>query len=271
MPPLMQGQYLKRFLIFNMERNNIYNCDCIDEYNGMLTLDEKYVDCIICDLPYFKVVKDDFDNQWKTEEEYLEWIDELIAQYDYILKPGGNIFLFTSRQLNRKICNILDKYGFEEKRIIIWSRKRGFNNTRGHALASGYEPIAYYTKPGGEPTFNNIKIKPDTNRKEYTDGILKDGVCLSDVWTDIPALPHNSKEKTEHPTQKPVKLIERLIEIGTNEGDLVFDSCIGSGTTAVACINTNRDFIGFEKDANYYQIAKLRMDEAMKNKESELW
>ena len=254
-----------------MKRNVIYNCDCLDATNGIISLDEDSVDCIICDLPYFKVVNDDFDNQWLNEEEYLAWIEMLVMQFDNVLKPGGNLFLFTSRQLNRKICNILDRFGFEEKRIIIWARKRGFNNTRGHALASGYEPIAYYVKPGGESTFNNIKVKPDSNRKEYTDGILKDGVCLSDVWTDIPALPHNSKEKTEHPTQKPIKLIKRIIEIGTNKGDLVLDCCIGSGTTAVACINTNRDFIGFEKDSNYYQIAKIRVDEALNNKESELW
>ena len=254
-----------------MKRNVIYNCDCLDATNGVISLDEDSVDCIICDLPYFKVVDDDFDNQWLNEEEYLAWIEMLVMRFDNVLKPGGNLFLFTSRQLNRKICNILDRFGFEEKRIIIWARKRGFNNTRGHALASGYEPIAYYVKPGGESTFNNIKIKPDSNRKEYTNGILKDGVCLSDVWTDIPALPHNSKEKTEHPTQKPIKLIERIIEIGTNKGDLVLDCCIGSGTTAVACINTNRDYIGFEKDSNYYQIAKIRVDEALNNKESELW
>lgn len=168
------------------------------------------------------------------------------------------MFLFTSRQMNRKICNILDKY-LTEKRIIIWARKRGLNTTRGHALASGYEPIAYYTKDGGEPIFNNIKIKPDSKRKEYTSGILKDGVCLSDVWTDIPALPHNSKEKTAHPTQKPVKLIERIVEMSTNEGDVVLDGCMGSGTTAVACLNKGRDFIGFEIDKVYFDIAKERV------------
>ena len=95
-----------------------------------------------------------------------------------------------------RMCIVLYENGFEENRTIIWARKRGFNNTRGHALASGYEPIAYYVKCGGDITFNNIKIKSNTNRKEYKEGMLKDGVSLSDVWTDIPSLPHNSKEKT---------------------------------------------------------------------------
>jgi len=204
------------------------------------------------------VVDADFDNKWENEDDYLKWVESLVIQYVRVLKPGGSVFLFTSRQLNRKICNILDRY-LMEKRIIIWARKRGFNNTRGHALASGYEPIAYYVKGGDEPVFNNIKIKPDTKRKEYTEGMLKEGVSLSDVWTDISALPHNSKEKTEHPTQKPVKLMERIIEMSSNEGDTVLDGCMGSGSTGVACLNLNRNFIGFEVDGKYFRIAEDRI------------
>lgn len=234
----------------------LYNEDCISGIRNRLRYDS--VDCVVCDLPYFGVVEAEFDNQWETEEDYLKWVETLIVQYARVLKPGGSIFLFTSRQLNRKICNILDRY-LMEKRIIIWARKRGFNNTRGHALASGYEPIAYYVKGGDEPVFNNIKIKPDTKRKEYTEGMLKEGVSLSDVWTDISALPHNSKEKTEHPTQKPVKLMERIIEMSSNEGDTVLDGCMGSGSTGVACLNLNRNFIGFEVDGKYFQIAEDRI------------
>ena len=182
------------------------------------------------------------------------------------INRGIRIFFFI-----RKICNCLDELPLEEKRIIIWARKRGFNNTRGHALASGYEPIAYYVKCGGDITFNNIKIKSNTNRKEYKDGMLKDGVSLSDVWTDIPSLPHNSKEKTSHPTQKPLKLIERIIEMSTNDGDVVLDACMGSGTTAVACMNTNRNFIGFELNKEYFDIAINRIKESEENKKGELW
>ena len=236
----------------------LYNEDCVDGIRNKIK--DCSIDCIVCDLPYFGVVEAEFDNQWSSEQGYLEWVESLIVQYVRVLKFGGNIFLFTSRQLNRKICNILDKY-LTEKRIIIWARKRGFNNTRGHALASGYEPIAYYSKSGGEPVFNNIKVKPDTKRKEYTEGMLKDGVSLSDVWTDIPALPHNSKEKTNHPTQKPVSLMERIVSISTNEGDVVLDGCMGSGSTGVACLNLCRDFIGFEIDKGFYDIAKRRISE----------
>lgn len=234
----------------------LYNEDCITGIRNKLK--DNSIDCVVCDLPYFGVVDADFDNKWENEDDYLKWVESLVIQYVRVLKPGGSVFLFTSRQLNRKICNILDRY-LMEKRIIIWARKRGFNNTRGHALASGYEPIAYYVKGGDEPVFNNIKIKPDTKRKEYTEGMLKEGVSLSDVWTDISALPHNSKEKTEHPTQKPVKLMERIIEMSSNEGDTVLDGCMGSGSTGVACLNLNRNFIGFEVDGKYFRIAEDRI------------
>lgn len=236
----------------------LYNEDCI---LGMRRwVKDESIDCVVCDLPYFGVVDADFDNQWSSEDDYLCWTESLVKEYGRVLKPGGNIFLFTSRQMNRKICHILDKY-FEEKRIIIWARKRGFNNTRGHALASGYEPIAFYSKKGAEPTFNNIKVKQDSKRKEYSEGMLKEGVSLSDVWTDIPALPHNSKEKTNHPTQKPVALMERIVSISTNEGDVVLDGCMGSGSTGVACLNLGRDFIGFEVNYDYFLIAEKRLND----------
>lgn len=95
--------------------------------------------------------------------------------------------------------------------------------------------------------------------------MLKDGVSLSDVWTDIPALPHNAKEKVAHPTQKPIKLMERIVEMFTNEGDTVLDFCMGSGSTGVACKNLNRNFIGIEKDENYFKIALERMKINIKN------
>ena len=158
-----------------------------------------------------------------------------------------------------RICQMLYENGFEENRTIIWACKRGFNNTRGKALASGYEPILFWSK-GKSSTFNSIKIKSDLDRPEYKTGILKDGITLSDVWTDIPALPHNAKEKVDHPTQKPIKLMERIVSLFTNEGDTVLDFCMGSGSTGVACKNLNRNFIGIEKDLNYFNIAKERLD-----------
>lgn len=158
-----------------------------------------------------------------------------------------------------RICTLLNDTGFEENRTIIWARKRGFNNTRDRALSSGYEPILFWSK-GKSKTFNNIKIKVDTKRTEYVDGYLKDGINLSDVWTDISALPHNAKERVKHPTQKPLKLMERIVTVFTNEGDVVLDFCMGSGTTGVACQSLQRDFIGVENNRDYFEIARQRLE-----------
>ena len=238
----------------NVNGNLLINADCFDVFPF---IEDKSIDAVICDLPFYQVVKDDWDNQWKTEKDYIDWCRMVIIEYKRIIKDNGNLFLFTGRQYNRKIATILDEY-FNEKRIIIWARKRNFNNTRGKALASGYEPICYYCN-GDNGIFNNVKIKPDTKRKEYVDGFLKDGITLSDVWNDISALPHNSKEKLNHSTQKPQELIERIIQIGTNEGDMVLDNCMGSGTTNLACLNLNRRSIGIEKETPYYDIAVKRL------------
>lgn len=215
------------------------------------------VDAVITDIPYYQVVENDWDNQWRDLSDYLDWCNSCFCDCYNILKEDGSIFIFTGRQYNRQICLELDK-SFYEKRIIIWARKRAFNNTRGTALASGYEPICYYTKDKKDYIFNNLKIQTNNKRSEYATGMLKDGVSLSDVWTDIPALPHNSKEKVNHPTQKPIKLIQRCIEICTNKGDTVLDFCSGSGTTGIAAKILDRNFICIEKDKNYHDMAIQR-------------
>ena len=229
--------------------------DCLKK---LKELEDNSVDHIITDWPFFGVVKEDWDNQWKDLDEYLVWARRVIVEYKRVIKENGNIAIFTGRQYNRHISQILDEY-FTEKRIIIWSRKRAFNSSRGNALSSGYEPICYYTN-GDRGVFNTIKIKPNTTRKEYTEGILKDGISLSDVWDDISALPHNSKEKLKHPTQKPYKLIERLVLILSNEDDTILDNFAGSGTLGEVCINTNRKYILIEKEEEYFDLIKNRLD-----------
>ena len=235
----------------------LINNDCVETLKEMVANNEM-IDHVIVDLPYFQVVKDEFDNQWDNVESYVGWFNSILQYLKQIVKPGGNVLFFCSRQNMWRMCRMLAENGFEENRTIIWARKRGFNNTRGKALASGYEPILFWSN-GKSNTFNNIKLKVESDRPEYKTGSLKDGITMSDVWTDIPALPHNAKEKVDHPTQKPIKLMERIVSLFTNEGDIVLDFCMGSGSTGIACKNLNRDFIGVEKDLYYFGIAKQRL------------
>lgn len=238
-----------------MLKNIIYNSDCLETMSKM---ESNSIDMILVDLPFFQVCSEKWDSAWKSETEYLEWIEKNIIECHRLLKPGRNIFMFTGRSLNRHISIILDKY-FVEQRIIIWARKRNFNTCRGKALSSGYEPICFYSK-GKQTIFNSLKIKDRHNRrKEYVSGYLKDGVNLSDVFLDIAALPHNSKERVKHPTQKPVELIKRLVSIGSNENDLILDFCAGSGTTGVACKELNRNYILIDNNFEYCKLMKHRL------------
>lgn len=92
----------------------------------------------------------------------------------------------------------------------------------------------------------------------------KNNECIYNGQNDSDVLYYSLKEKRVHPTQKPVELLEYLIKIYSNEGDLILDNCMGSGSTGVACINTNRRFIGMEIDENYYKIAQERINETYK-------
>lgn len=250
-----------------MDKLELFHGDCLDILPRLKEQEVK-VDAVIADLPYFQVVDTDWDNLWAVPNDYLDWVEAVVCELLPILKDNASLMFFTGRQYNRHIACILDKY-FQEQRIIIWARKRNINTSRGKALASGYEPICYYTK--GEPVFNNLKVKPSTNRKEYTTGVLKDGVCLSDVWSDIPALPHNAKERVAHPTQKPLSLMKRCVEICTNSNDVVLDFCMGSGSTGCACLDLNRKFIGIEPNREYYNIAEERLCKILNNQKSRLF
>lgn len=229
-----------------------------DALTSLSQFPKQYFNSIITDIPYFVLKGVEWDNQWKSLNEYLSFFDKIFKEYKRIIKENGNLFIFTGRQYNRHICILLDKY-FIEQRIIIWCRKR-WNETRGKALSSGYEPICFYSN-SSDFTFNNIKIKVESDRKEYTTGILKDGINLSDVWNDIPAIPHNSKERIkEHPSQKPINLIKRILEIGTNENDIVLDNFAGTGTLGDACLDMNRQFIMIDNNEEYIDIINKKIN-----------
>ena len=220
--------------------------DCLDLLSEV---PDTSIDLVLTDIPY-DVLPD------------IKWLEECYR----CMKDTASIFVFSSRQQNRFLCQQLDAVGFIEQRIIIWVRKRDKNNCRGSALVGEYEPISYYTKSNNY-CFNNLKVPPKEHlkkRKEYVTGILKDGISLSDVWLDIPALPWNHKEK-KHPYQKPISLIERIILLSSNEGDNVLDPFLGGGTTLEACFETNRNCYGLEIDSQWETLYKniLENDKTM--------
>ena len=136
---------------------------------------------------------------------------------------------------------------------FIWHREGGF---RGNTIKKGYEPFYWYVNNGEEAVYNRIT---EVNPYAKTDKRLKPERTVSNVW-NIPNLVGRKKERVGHPTQKPIKLINRIVEMSTNKGEIVLDPFMGSGTTAIACLNSNRNFIGFEMDKEYFDMANERID-----------
>lgn len=226
----------------------LYNDDCL-KILPQLIKNGIVVDAIIADVPY-NINQDSWDNNFD--------LFKALSYCDSLLKSDGNILIFQgwtnvceTKQFMDNLWTIQD--------WIIYDRIKG-RGARKH-LVSTREDILWYSK-GTNYTFNKI---PSTIKKK-TGGLgLKNGCefrALSNVWTDISPIVPWSKEKVNHPTQKPIQLMERLVKVFTNEGDTILDFTMGSGTTGVACVNTNRNFIGVELNKEYAEIARKRISES---------
>ena len=237
-----------------IELNKIYNEDCLE---GMKRIPDKSVDMILCDLPYGTTAC-----KWDT----IIPFEPLWEQYERVIKDNGAIVLTASQPFTSNLVmsnpNIF-KYEW------IWDKKNVSNpfiakyqplKQHESILVFGKGTVNYYPimtprdkvrkykdKYGGGEAFN----KKGTGEKEYT---LKFKYPKSILEYT------NAIQKGKiHPTQKPVTLFEYLIRTYTNENETILDNCMGSGTTAIACINTNRNFIGFELDENYHAVTNERI------------
>ena len=238
-----------------LELNKIYNMDCLE---GMKYIDDKSIDMILCDLPYGTTAC-----KWDV----VIPLKPLWEQYERIIKDNRAIVLFGSQPFTSALVmsnpNLFKYEWIWNKRNISNPFLAKYQPLKQHEsiLVFGKGTVNYYPiitprdkvrkykdKYGGGEAFN----KKGTGEKEYT---LKFKYPKSILEYT------NAIQKGKlHPTQKPVALCEYLIKTYSNEGDLVLDNCIGSGTTAIACINTNRNYIGFELDKEYYEIAKNRIN-----------
>jgi site-specific DNA-methyltransferase (adenine-specific) len=224
-----------------LEINKIYNEDCLIIMSKM---EDKSIDLVLIDPPYGinQAIWDKLNNNY-------------IKECYRILKNSGSIWVFAGWSNVLEVRTELQKY-FIERNWIIWDRIKG----RGakYNFISTREDILWFSK-SDKYTFN----KQSSTIKKKTGGMgLKNGDSfrkLSNVWTDISPIVPWSKEKCNHPTQKPIKLIERILNVSSNEGNLIFDGFVGSGTTAVACKNLKRNFIVCDISKNYCKIGDQRL------------
>lgn len=237
-----------------LEVNNLYHGDCLEI---MKDIDDKSIDMILCDLPYGTTAC-----KWDS----IIPFEPLWEQYHRIIKDNGAIVLFCSEPFSSLLrTSNLKNYKYD----WIWDKKKPSNFPLAKKQPMKYhENIAIFNSKRYYPIMIHVegrKAKKGVNKgaSVFHKGLERPDY-LDKVYTDkYPSsiLEFSNADQTNrfHPTQKPIPLCEYLIKTYTNEGDLVLDNCIGSGTTAIACINTNRNYIGIEKDENYYNIANERI------------
>ena len=219
-----------------MKLNTIYNEDCIE---GMKRIQDKSVDLVVTDPTYLNNYKTNYrkNKEHRFNETILndnnpDVISEYIKGCHRIMKENTAMYMFCSFDKVDFFKQELEKY-FTIKNMIVWVKN---NHTAGDLEAQfgkQYELVFLVNK--GRAPFN--------------------GKRLTDVW-NFNRVVGNSQL---HQNQKPIELIERCITKHSNEGDVVFDGFMGSGTTAVACNNMRRKYIGFELDEGYYNIAQDRI------------
>ena len=209
---------------------------------------------VLADLPFGTT-----RNQW----DHAIPMDQLWEQYKRLLKVGGVIALFGDEPFSSSLRMSNPKW-YRYDWYWIKNRGSGFLNAKKMPLKAVETISIFYPKfPLYNPQMLSgkpYKAKNDTKSNNW--GSYKTGWVTNNKGTRYPvnAIHFNKLAKTIHPTQKPVDLLEYLIKTYTNEGMTVLDNVMGSGSTGVACKNLNRNFIGIEKDPDYFKLAKERLD-----------
>ena len=283
----------------DIEINKIYNCDCLEQ---LKLSKSKIVDLAILDPPYYKVVSEKWDNQWKDEDEYFSWFENIIKEVSRVSKNNGVLYLFGYWKTLYKQIPILERYGFTFKQSITIDK--GIRSVSGRKTSTytifpnTTEHLLYFVKDNQSKVKEFLKSRQkELKIKSYEIntrlGVKSNGggmwsiytgknICkqiptkfywnklqeildfkipyrdvkftfniemgITDVWSDI----NFYEEKRKHPTQKPYKLIERIVKASSNEGDLVLDPFLGSGSTVNVCKNLNRKYYGMEKSKEYF-------------------
>ena len=303
--------------------HTLHNGDALE---WMKSLPAQSVDCVFVDLPYFGVVADDWDNQWKDRNEYLDWVVSLAHEWKRITKSNSSIFIFCDEKMEAYIQVRLDEI-FLLLNKIVWFKKnslaksatetfRSFAPVTERALfyATSFDPagsaqaasdtvrkyllseLSQFGKPSdinklfwrnkwarhgsnvashffGDneqnclPTPENYKRLQSTGyfQKEYEalrqeyEALRRPFNADTKTWDVIEWQNVQQSDNTDHPTTKPLGLYRRILSVITNQGQVVLDCCMGSGTAGVAALELGRHFLGCELKAEYFAIAEARI------------
>ena len=233
----------------------LYRGDCLVE---MDKIPDKSVDMILCDLPYGTTAC-----KWDIVIPF----EPLWAQYNRVIKDGGAIVLFGSQPFTSSlVLSNLKQFKYE----LIWDKEHGkapgvakYRPMPSHEnlIIFGKGKITYNPQMSEGKPYTDIRSSNKRKQNEHKFGYGK-GFAIINTGTRYPLSVHHCKTapfEGQHPTQKPVALLEYLVRTYSNDGETVLDNCMGSGSTGVACMNANRRFIGIELNEEYYEIARKRI------------
>ncbi len=258
---------IKKRIAFNSIINKIINEDLMDVVDF---LPDKFVDLLFIDPPYNLTKK--FNERIFKEmdlQDYEDWLDSWLSKLIKVLKENSSIYICGDWKSSFSIFKVASKY-FQVRNRITWEREKGRGAKSNWKNCT--EDIWFFTN-SSDFTFNVDKVKirrkvfapyKDELRNPKDWELKKDGkfrdTSPSNIWTDISVPFWSMPENTEHPTQKPEKLLAKIILASTNKGDLVFDPFVGSGTTAVVAKKLGRKYVGVEIDEVYCSLALKRLD-----------
>lgn len=254
-----------------MKYNAVIKGDALKE---LKKLPAAFAQAVIADPPYYNVLEDEaWDTQWKTPEAYLAWCEKWVRESMRVLRDDGLCFIFG--QLGKRehiFLHLMSRLTLQHQfhDLIIWDRAVGYNERR-DSFTPQYEMILVLRK-GEEAKFikdavripydsktihaylkdnryKNLKArKRHLNKGKYATNILR-----------VPSLKGMSKEKVGHPSQKPLRLIRKLVACSTESDDVVLDPFLGSGTTAVAAHMQGCKWVGIESNATYVKMTRQRL------------
>ncbi len=253
--------------------NQIIQGDCLELFKD---IPDNSVDMTFADPPFNLKKKYTSYNDSLEFQEYLKWSEQWISEMVRITKPTGSIFVHNIPKWLTYYATFLNKYAYF-KHWIAWDAPTA---PMGKSLQPAHYGILFYGKKPKGTKIYELRYPHKRDRKQGY--LLKDyggkkdklhpfGPLVSDVWTDIHRIKHN-KKRDPHPCQLPVHLLDRLILLTTDEGDIVLDPFSGTGTTAISAKRLGRKFIGFELDKEYVEISKKKLEAVEPNyKLGESW